>query len=126
VIIRQATGLANVAGSGTYGNAATLTATLTAGGAALDGEAIDFTLNNGTTVVDVGSATTDSQGVAVLQAISLHGFNAGTYPGYVGARFVGDANHAGSSATGDLTVQKATATVTLDISSLNQVYDGQP
>jgi uncharacterized repeat protein (TIGR01451 family) len=103
-----ATAISAVAGSGTYGGAATLTATLTEGGFPLAGKSIDFTLNGNS----VGSATTDASGVATLSNVSLAGINAGSYPSAVGASFAGDASYTGSNGTGELTVAKASTSVT--------------
>jgi uncharacterized repeat protein (TIGR01451 family) len=98
----------NTSGSGTYGSTATLTATLTEGGFPLAGKSIDFTINgNG-----VGSAVTNSSGVATLNNASLSGVNAGDYPTGVGASFGGDSSYLASNTTGDLAVAKASTSVT--------------
>ena len=120
----QPTNLSAVAGSGTYAGTASLTATLTAGGAPLAGEIVAFTLTSGTTVTPVGSATTDANGVATLLGVSLAGFSSGTFTGAVGAGFAGDATDATSSAGGDLTVSPAQAT--LSLGGLVFTYDGTP
>jgi hypothetical protein len=105
---QQPTSLSPVSGSGTFGGTATLSATLTSNGSPLAGKIVTFTLNNGGTVTTLGTATTDANGVATLTGASLAGITAGAYPGAVGASFAQDANDAATSATGDLTVGKAT------------------
>ncbi len=108
----QATSISSIAGSGTYGGTATLTATLTTSGSGLANEQVTFTFINGTIITTVGTATTDADGVAILTGVSLAGIGAGTYTGYVGASFAGDANYSGSGGSGDLTVAQAPLTVT--------------
>ena len=110
---RQATSISTISGSGTYGGTATLTATLTASsGSGLADESVTFAFVNGTIITTVGTATTNADGVATLTGVSLTGIGAGTYTGYVGASFAGDANYDGSSGSGDLTVAQAPLTVT--------------
>jgi predicted extracellular nuclease len=110
---RPATSLAVADASGTYGGAATLTATLTAGGSPLAGEPVAFTLNG----ASAGTATTDASGVATVTGVGLAGIGAGSYPGAVAASFAGDGTHAPSSGTAALTVAKAPLTVTADDTS---------
>jgi uncharacterized repeat protein (TIGR01451 family) len=98
----------NASGSGTYGGTATLTATLTEGGFPLAGKSVGFSLNGNS----VGSANTDASGVATLSGVSLTGINAGNYPGAVSATFAGDSSYLTSNDTGDLTVAKASTSVT--------------
>ena len=105
------TSLSAVAGSGAYAGTATLTATLTTAGAPLAGMTVAFALTNGTALMNVGSATTDANGVATLPDVSLAGLHAGTAVGAVRASFAGDSNNAASSAAGNLVVNLATATV---------------
>jgi hypothetical protein len=93
-----------VSGSGVYKGTATLTATLASFGSNLSGKSISFTINN----APVGTAVTNSQGVATLAGVSLASFNAGAYADVVRAVFAGDADYSGSSGTGPLTVNKAT------------------
>jgi hypothetical protein len=112
------TSISSVSGSGVYNGTASLTATLTAGGTGLSGKTVSFTLNNNS----VGTAATDSNGVATLSNVSLSGINAGTYPNAVGANFAGDTSFSSSSGTGALSVSKAAAGVTLG--GLSQTYDG--
>ncbi|HZT61309.1 MAG TPA: hypothetical protein VFA21_22065 [Pyrinomonadaceae bacterium] len=95
-------------GSGTYGSTATLQATLTEGGFPLAGKSVSFTVNGS----GAGSATTDSNGVATLSGVSLSGVNAGDYPTGVGASFAGDSGYLASNTTGDLSVAKASTSVT--------------
>src|SRR5579884_1356912 len=104
-------------GSGTYGSTATLTATLT-GGSSVSGHTITFYVNGSS----VGTATTNSSGVASLSGVSLSGYNAGTNSNYIFATFAGDATGQGSGARGDLVVNKRTLNVTATAS--NKTYDG--
>jgi hypothetical protein len=95
------------AATGIYGGTAGLTATLSP--AAAD-KTINFTLNGAA----VGSASTDSTGVAHISAASLSGIGCGTYPAGVGASFAGDAGFSGSNGTASLTVNPSNVTVTAD------------
>ena len=106
--------------TGTYGGTVNLSATLTDGVSPLAGRTVDFSLNgNG-----VGSAVTDAAGVASLAGASLAGINAGSYPAGVAANFAGGAPFLASSATNELTVNKADATV--NVTGYTGVYDGNP
>src|SRR5438093_1406172 len=71
----QTTALSTASASGTYGGTVNLSATLTSGGNGVSGKSITFKLNGGT----VGTATTNSSGVASLTSASLNGIAAGTY-----------------------------------------------
>ncbi len=115
----QPASLTGVSAGGTYGGSATLTATVTAGGSPLLGETVTFTLDVGGSVTPVGSATTNGNGVATLTGVSLAGLSGGTYSGAVGASLAG-----GSSASGNLRVNPAQATLTLG--GLTVTYDGAP
>ena len=109
-----ATSLAFNAGpaTGVYGQTTTLAATLTEGGLPLGGETIAFSLNG----LSVGTATTGTNGIATLAGVDLYGCQAGTYTAYMGAFFAGDStnNYAASSVAENLTVSKASLTVTAD------------
>src|SRR5205823_4083779 len=74
----------------------------------ISSKTISFTLNG----TPVGSATTNSSGIATLSGASLSGINAGSYASGVGASFAGDSSFSGSSGTGSLTVAKANQTIT--------------
>lgn len=106
----RATTLAITTANGVYGGGAALAATLTAAGAPVPRALVAFTLDG----APAGTATTDAQGVATLAApVPLGGRAAGAHPGAVGASFAGDAAHLASTATGDLTITPAPATVIL-------------
>ncbi len=122
--VTQATNLSTASATGTYGGAANLAATLTAGGSPLPGETVYFTLDEAGGITPVGNATSNASGVATLHGVSLAGFNAGTYAGAVGATFAGDATYEPTSASGNLAVNRAAAT--LDLSGLAFAYDGAP
>jgi carboxypeptidase family protein len=102
------TSLAVDPASGTYGGTTTLSATLTSGAAGVSGKSISFSLNGNA----VGSASTDSSGIATLSSVSLSGINAGAYPTGAGASFAGDGSYASSSGTNSLTIAKASQTIT--------------
>ena len=105
-IFDKDTSLTTVSGVGVYAGKATVTATLTAYNANPSGRKISFSFFG----IAVGNATTDANGVATLTNVSLSGFNAGTYPNFVEAKFAGDADYS-SSSVGTLTVAKATPTL---------------
>ena len=104
----QATTLTISPASGTYDGTTNLSATLTSGGTAVSGVSVTFSLN-GTLI---SSATTNSSGFASLSNIGLLGINAGTYPTGVSASFAGNSRFSASSGTAQLTVSKATPTIT--------------
>jgi len=83
---------------------------LTSGGLPLSDETIAFTLNGS----GVGSATTDTYGIATLSGVSLAGIHASPtpYADAVGASFAGDASHTASSGTAALTVNPSPVTIT--------------
>jgi len=116
---KQAATLSVSPASGTYGGSVTLQATLSAGNANLADRTVSFKLNG----ASIGTATTDGQGVATLNA-SLGSIGAGEYAGGVTASFAGDNAYNGASGSAALTVAKATATITLG--GLSQTYNGSP
>ncbi|MFN8537397.1 MAG: MBG domain-containing protein [Thermomicrobiales bacterium] len=98
--------LSAVSGAATYGGTATLTATLRQSNGTsqpIGGASVAFTIGG----TAVGSATTDSSGVATLANVALGGRGAGNYSGLIGASFAGNASQAGDTATGTLRVAKA-------------------
>ncbi len=104
-----ATSLAVAPATGIYGGTTTLSATLTTGGSPLAGKLVVFKLNGAN--FGGNTATTDASGVATITNVSLAGLNAGTYPGYVTAKYASDSSYAGSNGVNDLTVEKATPSV---------------
>ena len=119
----QATGLAfnTSPASGTYGGSISLAATLTANSTALANETITFSLNG----TSVGTATTNSSGIATLLGVSLSGINAGSYSSYVGAAFAGDFgnnNYAASSTTENLAISQVAPAISLSASSNPAIY----
>ncbi len=94
--------------SGTYGGTATLSATLTSGTSGIGGKTVSFKLNG----TSVGTATTNSSGVASLANASLAGISAGSFPTGVEASFAAEPGFTGSTATGLLTVAKANQSIT--------------
>ena len=85
-----------------------MAATLSSSDIPLAGETVVFTIDGST----VGSATTDSIGLALLSGVSLVGIGAGSHPGYVGATFAGSTDYAAASSASSLTIAKASLTVT--------------
>ena len=119
---RVATALTVGAASGTYGGNTSdpLTATLTAGGNGVSGKIISFTLNG----TNVGTATTNSSGVATLASpSSLTGINAGSYSTGVAASFAQDDTYGAQTASNSLTVSSAQLSVKADDKS--KTYDGE-
>ncbi len=105
--------LDEISGTGSFGGSATLSATLTADGNGVVGVSIDFTLNG----ADIGSATTDSSGIATLSNVSLTGVGASSYADAVGASFAGNSTFSSTSGSGTLAVAKADQTITVDLSA---------
>jgi hypothetical protein len=104
-VSKAATSLASVSGTATFGGTATLVATLTSTvtNSGISGEKVNFTLDG----TAVGSATTNSSGVATLTGVATTDA-AGTHAGAVVASFAGDTNYeAAPNGTGALTVSKA-------------------
>src|SRR5262245_65829909 len=102
------TNLAGAPATGTYGGITSLQATLKSANRLLSNETIDFILNGDS----VGSATTNANGVATLNNVSLARIQAITYTNGVKAVFSGDGNFRGSQGTANLTVSRAVASVT--------------
>jgi hypothetical protein len=102
-----ATSVGSVSGTASFGGTATLVATLTSGatGAGISGESVAFTLDG----TSVGSATTNSSGVATLTGVTTTDPVGST--GVVVASFTGDSTYAASSGTGSLTVTPAATTL---------------
>jgi len=105
----SSTNLAVNTATGTYGGTTNLSATLTtSGGAGVSGKTITFSLNG----FSVGTANTNSNGIATLSIASLSGINVGTYPTGVSASFAGDAAYSTSKGANSLTINKADQTIT--------------
>jgi hypothetical protein len=115
-----ATTLAVSPSDGTYGGTASLSATLTASAVGLSGRTVSFTLGG----TPVGSATTDGSGTATLAGVSLAGFTAGTSSGAVGASYAGEAGYLASSGSNDLTITRATQTITFAALADRVMTDG--
>jgi hypothetical protein len=104
LVVNQAgTTLGSVSGAGASGTGgtATLTATLTSSvtNQGIEGETVSFSLGG----TSVGTATTNSSGVATLPNVSTAGFNSGTTTGAITASYAGSSNYqAATNATGDL------------------------
>jgi hypothetical protein len=118
IVTGSTTTLSVGSAQGTYGGLVTLSATLTADGAGVGNQPVSFALHG----TSVGNATTDGNGVAWLENVSLAGIDAGTYSTGVTASFAGDATYLGSTAIGTLTVDQADATV--NVTGYTGTYDG--
>jgi hypothetical protein len=103
-----ATSLAVGAVSGTYGGKINVSATLTSTGVPVPGETIKFTVDGRT----VGSAITNSSGVALLGSIPLGSLGAGEYANAIVATFDASGEFLGATGKANLTVNKAPLTVT--------------
>ena len=77
---------------------------MTSGGSPLEGQNVEFSLDEDGTTTSVGSAVTDSGGVATLSGVSMADFNVGTFGGFVGVSYAGNASYAASSGSGTLDV----------------------
>ena len=108
--VRTATALAVDPVTGPFNGTATLTATLTAGGAGLPGKTIAFALNG----TSVGTATTTATGAATLASVSLAGITGGVYPGGVTASFAGDLGYTSATAANVLTITRLSQMITFD------------
>ena len=105
------TTLAPASAGGIYGGTATLSATLTSAGNFVPNETVSFTLNG----TNVGSATTDGNGVATLENVSLTGIAVGSYSTAVAASFDGNGNpESASNGSSSLTVYPAAEIVGLN------------
>lgn len=93
--------------TGIYGDVVNLTATLTP---AVSGKDIVFNLNG----TEVGTSTTDINGVAVLNDASLGAIDVGTYPTGVEAVFSGDDYYVSSSNSNTLIVNSKPLTITAE------------
>jgi hypothetical protein len=97
--------------AGTFGGTTTLQATLTSTGRPVPNQTISFALND----TPVGSATTNSNGVAILANVSLVGIAANTYSKEVTAIFAGTADLRSSQRNATLTVNPAAALIPLTV-----------
>jgi hypothetical protein len=120
----QGTALSVSPASGTYGGTTSLSATLSSSSTGVSGKSVDFTLNG----QSVGSATTNSSGVATLTGVSLSGLDAGTHADAVSASYAGTGSgcttscYGASDGTAALTVnaKQLTGSFTAD----NKEYNG--
>jgi len=100
----------------------TLTAKLTYNnGLALGGKTVSFTLGS----ASAGSATTDSSGVATVNA-TLPVLSPGELDQYIKASFAGDPVYSGANGDNSVTVGPMAATISFIQSSLTQTYTGDP
>ena len=101
--------------TGSFGGTVSLSATLSSGGNGVPGKNINFSLNGSS----VGSALTDSSGVATLSNASLSGINGGLYANGVSASFAGDSIYDAASGSNSLTVLQAPTVTCPDNFSVN-------
>jgi hypothetical protein len=110
VVSKADTALSAVSGTAAFGGTATLKAMLmsNATNQPIAGETVDFTLDG----TSVGTAVTDSSGVATLTGVATT-HNAGTDTGGIVASYAGSGNfNAATNVTGDLVVSPAATTLT--------------
>lgn len=119
VVNALGTALTVVPATASYGATVSLSATLTAGSTGVSGKPIDFTLIG----ASVGSATTDSSGIATMSNVSLAGISAGNYPTGIAATFAGDSGYASSTGNAGLTVSSADQTITFGVLSSKSFGD---
>jgi hypothetical protein len=116
------TTVVHVNGTGTYGGTGSVAATLekTSDSSFVSGKTINFYKGAVDPANLLGSATTDTLGVATLQSAKAFGLNAGETD--ITAVFAGDDAYASSSGTGSLLIAKADAKV--DVTGYDGTYDG--
>jgi hypothetical protein len=109
VVSAVGTSLGSVSGTASFGGSASLTATLTNSTThvGIVGKTIAFSLDNAL----VGSAVTNSSGVATLTDIAAND-GVGTDTGGVTAKFIGDSTDAASNGSGNLVVSPAATNLT--------------
>ena len=122
VSVIQTQQLNDVSGTSTYGGTATLTATLTSDSAPEAVQTVNFTVTINGQVMRVGSAITDSNGLATLTGVDDSTLNAGTYLGAVGASVAGSSTAAPATGSGDLTISPASSSTTLSSSGGPSVF----
>ncbi len=111
--------IGGVSASGVYDGTGTAAATLSSRGTPLSGMTIQFQVMGRV----VGTAVTNSQGVATLESVSLVGLHAGSYPGGVTASFAGGLTYTQGSGAGNVVVAPDRLSV-IGITADNKVYDG--
>jgi hypothetical protein len=118
-VVGTGTTLIAAPATGTYGNTVNLSATLTltSGGTGINNEFLDFYLFGNL----IGSAKTNSSGIATLSNISLIGYDAGA-SNDIGVSFAGDANLNPANANGQITINQRALTVTAVANT--KAYDG--
>lgn len=99
--------------SGIYGGTADLSATLTAGGAALSGQTVIFYING----TETGRGQTIGGGKVTLHNIAVSGIDAGAYTNFITARFEAFGNYAGSTGSANLTIDQANTTLSVSTST---------
>jgi hypothetical protein len=104
--------------SGVFGGQVDLSATLTVDGSPVTGRMIAFSLHG----VEVGSAVTESDGTATLRDVALDTLTAGSYPDDIWAEFIGDGYYFPATATGSLSIARATPVITW--ATPTEVIDG--
>ncbi len=118
VSVIQPQHLDDVSGTSTYGGTATLTATLTSDGEPESGQTVNFIVTVNGQVTSVGSATTDSNGLATLEGVDESTLGAGTYSDVISAGLAGAPGDAGVTGSGSLTVSPAPLLITADSQSV--------
>lgn len=103
--------------SAAFGGTVSLSATLTSQSSGVAGKTVHFTVNGNS-----ADGVTDASGVATVGGLNVGGLNVGIYPSGITASFAGDTNFGSSNGSAQLTITKASATMTLG--NLTQTYGG--
>jgi trimeric autotransporter adhesin len=111
--------VSSVSASGAFNGVGTVAATLSSRGAQVAGMTIQFQVMGKI----VGTAATDSQGVATLANVSFAGLNAGAYANGVTASFGGNLTYTSGTNTGLLVVSPLQVSVS-GITAAGKMYDG--
>jgi hypothetical protein len=102
--------ISSVSGSGTYGAAALLTATLTSNSTPISGKTINFTVDGSSVCGGSGLLACPATNASGIATFSVNGYSAGGHP--VVASFAGDSSYAAGNGNGTLTVSQATPIIT--------------
>ena len=120
----QGTTLSVSPATGTYGGNTSLSATLNAAGTAVANKTVGFTVKG----QSVGSAVTNSSGVATLPNVSLSGIDAGLHADAVSANYEGTGSGCSTNCFGPSDGKSALAVnqkeLTGAFTASNKVYDG--
>lgn len=106
---QQPTSLSVASVSAPFNGTATLSSTLMSNGGGVAGKIVRFNYGAGGQNLD---AVTNSQGIASVPDVAVSGFAAGTVNS-ISASFAGDSGYSASAGSGQLTIVKASAAISL-------------